>query len=239
MRYVPDRTGRFSQRPHFKPEELDRECESIVAGFLNDRYGKVSYPISTDDLTVLIERDTESLDLFADLSKYGPKVEGLTHFQPGRKSIVKISARLAEDEYRHNRLRTTLAHEYGHVRFHAHLWDMEPPSIDLLKRKPHANMQICYRDTMLDAAQSDWMEWQAGYACGAFLMPASALRHKIRPYIEQHGLFGITGEGDLHGRQLIEIVRAGFDVSADAARIRLIKLGIIGPVGAGPSLFSS
>jgi hypothetical protein len=23
-------------------------------------------------------------------------------------------------------------------------------------------MQICYRDTMLDAVQTDWMEWQAG-----------------------------------------------------------------------------
>ncbi|MGY4372550.1 hypothetical protein ACVWZ3_000189 [Bradyrhizobium sp. i1.3.6] len=164
MRYVPDKTGRFSQRPHYKPEELDRECENIVAAFLKDRGGKVSYPLSTDDLTVLIERDTESLDQFADLSAFGPKVEGLTLFQPGRKPKVKISARLAEDGHRQNRLRTTLAHEYGHVRFHAYLWEIEPPSGDLLKRKPTANMQICYRDTMLDAVQTDWMEWQAGYA---------------------------------------------------------------------------
>jgi hypothetical protein len=107
-------------------------------------------------------RFTESLDQFADLSAFGPKVEGLTLFQPSRKPKVKISARLAEDEYRQNRLRTTLAHEYGHVRFHAYLWEIEPPSVDLLKRKPTANMQICYRDTMLDAVQTDWMEWQAG-----------------------------------------------------------------------------
>ncbi|MET4024091.1 hypothetical protein [Bradyrhizobium sp. S3.2.12] len=37
--------------------------------------------------------------------------------------------------------------------FHAYLWEIEPPSGDLLKRKPTANMQICYRDTMLDAVQ--------------------------------------------------------------------------------------
>ncbi|MET4349249.1 ImmA/IrrE family metallo-endopeptidase [Bradyrhizobium sp. RT9a] len=238
MRYVPDKTGRFSQRPHYKPEELDRECENIVAAFLKDRGGKVSYPLSTDDLTVLIERDTESLDQFADLSAFGPKVEGLTLFQPGRKPKVKISARLAEDGHRQNRLRTTLAHEYGHVRFHAYLWEIEPPSGDLLKRKPTANMQICYRDTMLDAVQTDWMEWQAGYACGAFLMPASALRRLVRPYIEKHGLFGVVGERDSHGHALIELVKDGFEVSADAARIRLIKLGILGPTGAGPSLFS-
>jgi hypothetical protein len=29
VKYVPDRTGRFSQRPHYEPKELDRECENI------------------------------------------------------------------------------------------------------------------------------------------------------------------------------------------------------------------
>ena len=113
VKYVPDRTGRFSQRPHYEPKELDRECENIIAGFLKERHGAAKYPVSTDDLTVLIERDTELLDQFADLSGYGRNVEGLTHFQPGRKPRVRISASLAGDENRQNRLRTTLAHEYG------------------------------------------------------------------------------------------------------------------------------
>ena len=95
VKYVPDRTGRFSQRPHYEPKELDRECENIIAGFLKERHGAAKYPVSTDDLTVLIERNTESLDQFADLSGYGRNVEGLTHFQPGRKPRVKISASLA------------------------------------------------------------------------------------------------------------------------------------------------
>ncbi len=98
VKYVPDRTGRFSQRPHYEPKELDRECEKLIAGFLKERHGAAKYPVSTDDLTVLIERDTESLDQFADLSSYGCNVEGLTHFQPGRKPRVRISASLAGDE---------------------------------------------------------------------------------------------------------------------------------------------
>jgi hypothetical protein len=238
VKYVPDKTGRFSQRPHYKPNELDRECENIIAGFLKERHGVVKYPVSTDDLTVLIERDTQSLDQYADLSGYGPNVEGLTHFQPGRKPIVRISKRLAEDEYRQNRLRTTLAHEYGHVRFHANLWDLEPPAPDLLRRNPNAAMQICYRDNILDAAQTDWMEWQAGYVCGALLMPATNVRQLVRPYIESHGLFGVVGLREPHGLALIEAVKTDFDVSADAARIRLLKLGILGLASAGPSLFN-
>ena len=33
VKYVPDRTGRFSQRPHYEPKELDRECEELVEVF--------------------------------------------------------------------------------------------------------------------------------------------------------------------------------------------------------------
>ena len=83
VKYVPDRTGRFSQRPHYEPQELDRECESLIAGFLKERHGAAKYPVTTDDLTVLIERDTESLDQFADLSSYGCNVEW-AHAFPAR-----------------------------------------------------------------------------------------------------------------------------------------------------------
>lgn len=237
--YVADRTGRFSQRPHYKPEELDRECESIIAAFLKERHGKAEYPVSTDDLTVLIEQATESLDAYADLSGYGVNVEGATIFQPGRKPRVLISDKLQLDENRENRLRTTLAHEYGHVRFHAYLWDAEPPGPDLLRRNPNANMQICYRDRMLDAAQTDWMEWQAGYVCGALLMPARSVRAIVRTYCESHGLFGVVGQNDRHGRALIDALRGAFQVSGEAARIRLLKLGILGAASAGPSLFDT
>jgi hypothetical protein len=140
VKYVPDRTGRFSQRPHYEPKELDRECENIIAGFLKEWHGAAKYPVSTDDLTVLIERDTESLDQFADLSSYGCNVEGLTHFQAGRKPRVRISASLAGNENRQNRLRTTLAHEYGHVRFHAYLWDLARGSHPLLPIRSHLSV---------------------------------------------------------------------------------------------------
>ncbi len=34
----------------------------------------------------------------------------------------------------------------------------------------------CYRENIIDAPESDWTEWQAGWVSGAILMPASALR---------------------------------------------------------------
>lgn len=237
VRYVRDTTGRFSQRPHYSQAELDRECENIITIFLKEKHGEIAFPVSTDDLTVLIERDTDDFDAYADLSIYGTDVEGITEFQLNKKPRVKIAKHLTEDSRRENRLRTTLTHEYGHVHFHTHLWEMEPPAPDLLNRKPHANKQICKRDTILDTSQTDWMEWQAGYACGAFLMPISYLRRSVAAFQESHGLFGVIGTTTEHGQSLIARVQNDFGVSADAARIRLLKLNILGPVSAGPSLF--
>ena len=237
VRYVRDTTGRFSQRPHYKPEELDRECENIVTEFLKGKYGKAEFPVTTDDLTLLIEDATDDFDSYADLSVYGDDVEGVTEFRPGSKPIVRISEKLSGDGRRENRLRTTLAHEYGHVRFHAYLWDAEPPGPDLLRRDPGANRQVCKRNTMLEAAQTDWMEWQAGYVCGALLMPRSRLLRVAGAYLEANGLFGTVGAGSAHGRALVECVRQAFRVSADAARVRLLKLNILGEATAGRSLF--
>lgn len=187
---------------------------------------------------MLIERDTSDFDSYADLSQYGDEVEGVTEFQKTGKPAVKIAAGLASDNRRENRLRTTLAHEYGHVHFHAYLWQAEPPTPDLLRQNPNANKQICKRDGILNAAQSDWMEWQAGYVSGAILMPISRLRQIVSTYMESHCLFGVVGSRGTHGQALIERVQKEFQVSSDAARVRLLKLNILGTEDAGPSLFS-
>src|SRR5262245_37162288 len=105
--YVRDRTGRFQERPHYRPDELDGECEAIISNFLKEVYGTVHYPVDTDDLTKLIERDAKDLDLYADLSGYGQDVEGVTIFKRGAKPSVQISVELTNDERRQNRLRTT------------------------------------------------------------------------------------------------------------------------------------
>lgn len=237
VRYVPDRTGRFSQRPHYEPSELDRECESIIVDFFQQRHRKVEFPISTEDLTLLLERDTEDLDLFADLSAYGPDVEGVTEFQLGKKPTVKIASALASEPRRENRLRTTLTHEYSHVRFHAYLWEMEPTRPNLWDAADKRGRHNCRRHDMLDSRQTDWMEWQAGHACGAILMPVTALTRVVGAYQETHAIYGSVLKGGPHGTALVREIVAAFQVSEEAATIRLKRLGFIGDSEAPPSLF--
>jgi Zn-dependent peptidase ImmA (M78 family) len=82
------------------------------------------------------------------------------------------------------------------------------------------------------------MEWQAGYICGALLMPISLLRYTVGAFQQEHELFGPVAIGSAHAVALIELVRTTFRVSAEAARVRLLKLEYLASEARGPSLFA-
>ena len=65
--------------------------EKIVVDFLRQKHGKARFPITTEDITVLIEQKVSDLDQYADLSAYGANVEGVTEFSRHGKPKVLIS----------------------------------------------------------------------------------------------------------------------------------------------------
>ncbi|MBV2144848.1 ImmA/IrrE family metallo-endopeptidase [Falsochrobactrum sp. TDYN1] len=228
VKMVRDLMGRFAQRPYYLAEELDRECEQVVTAFLSARRDEVCFPITTDELSVLIETEGADLDSCVDLSRYGDDVEGVTAFYADREPDVMISDRLANDLRRENRLRTTLAHEFGHVRFHRHLWAEKLATGDLFAvQSENDNKAICKRDTILNARQSDWMEWQAGYISGAILMPVSAVRKLADEYCMPQGIHGAVELNSDHGQILVHSVKDEFQVSEEAARVRLQALHLL------------
>lgn len=237
MRWVKDRTGRFSQRPHYLPQELDTECENLVCDFLRSRHQNVRYPISTDDLTVLLETLTDDLDLYSDLSQEECEVEGVTDFFRGRRPRVRISKRLSSDPRLINRFRTTLTHELGHVKFHAFMFD-GPSTGSLFPGESPELSNKCKRENMLQASQTDWMEWQAGFSCSAFLMPASPLREAIRCFMdERNAAIARFAVGSPEGEALTNAIVSQFQVSRDAARVRLVQRGALVDSGSTPTLF--
>ncbi len=96
MRYVRDTLHGFGERPHYEPHELDREFERLAANFLKAKHGEVRFPFETEDLKTFIEEHVESLDQFADLSRFGVRVEGVTEFRPATASRRSPSPVLAE-----------------------------------------------------------------------------------------------------------------------------------------------
>lgn len=231
MKWVTDRTGRFAQRPHYLPEELDSECERAILAFLNKRYGMAEFPIETDDLTVFIEEQAD-LDSYADLSGEGEGVEGVTEFVSGRRPVVKIADAL-NASHLENRLRTTLTHEYGHIHFHRFMFEDGQGATGSLFTQTHAAQgNKCHRDSIVGAPERDWMEWQAGYACGAILMPVTALFDAVQRFrAESNLLYSNLSLQSEPGQNLITAVAASFQTSRDAARVRLLKKGILTDTG--------
>ena len=151
--------------------------------------------------------------------------KGVTDFRLGKLPEVSVAAVLAEDERRVNRLRTTLTHELGHVHFHDTLFQDRMSSADLFAPSEAARV-VCFRDRMIDAAESDWLEWQACYASGAFLMPRTALQATLDAFRRTRGV-GVIGVGSDAANELIGETTRAFGTSPDAARVRLSKLGMI------------
>ncbi len=237
MKWVKDQTGRFAFRPHYLSEEFDAECEKLIGDFLLQQYGKIAYPVSTDDLTVLIETLTDDLDLYADFSNEDGEVEGVTDFFPERPPKVRISKRLTLDTRLSNRLRTTLTHELGHVKFHTLMFQSQTGST-LFTPVAAVVSNKCKRDSILQASERDWMEWQAGFACGAFLMPATALRATVRQFIEERQISIARFEvNSTQAQALITRVSGVYAVSREAARVRLLRQGTLSEAGLSGSLF--
>jgi hypothetical protein len=233
MKSVRDTVHGFQERPHYEPSDLDTMFERAVTSFLNKKYGVADFPISTDDLATLIEQEVSDLDQYADLTPYGAGVEGMTEFARGKKPLVRVSETVHRVE---NRLRTTLTHEYGHVVLHTYLFAMAERQLKLApNQKPNAI--YCYRDNMVTAKKVDWMEWQAGYASGAALMPKSYVTKVIAGVQERMGIYGPVLRDSKNGRALVAAIVDSFQVSREAAEVRLKVLHFLGAEQATGSLF--
>ena len=238
MGWLVDKSGRFPQRLYLRPAEIDRDCERLVTAFLQERHGEVRFPLSTDDLTVLVERYSSSLDQYADLSDEGDDVEGMTCFLPDQLPQVLISVQLTEQANRQNRLRTTLAHELGHAFYHRavfdHVFSAPPHMFEAARAEPRT---VCKRDSMMGTTEFDWLEWQAGYFSGAILMPAQRVRRSVGDLLRDQGIHGAAVIGTGPAAEAERHVMASFQVSAEAARVRLRKLGLLADSAGPPTLF--
>jgi len=229
MQWVRDPTGRFSERPFYEEWELDDICETAVEKFFSGRLGRAfAPPLSDDDLQNLVEEHVGVLDLYADvIAAEGADVEAFTEFRPGEKPTIKVERTLSGDPRRRNRLRTSLSHELGHVLLHRFLYEDQWKQGSLFGgSSAHGRRAICRRETMLRAGKTDWLEWQAGYACGAILMPRSNLLEAVRQAVGQSPF--ALGERMQPPPQLVIQIARDFQVSEEAARVRLEVLRFAG-----------
>lgn len=219
MKWVRDTTGRFSRRPYYEQAYLDEKCESLLVEFLQDLYGQVTVPVPTGALQKLIERDARELDVYADLSSEGEGIHGVTYFNPPQKPTVRIARELFVETWRVHRLRSTLAHEYAHVRIHAPLYNRAGTAKSENHRCKDEEIESSNRKV-------DWMEWQASYAAGALLMPISRLRQTAEACLGVDVRSTVSSSSQ-RAMDLKQRVSEAFIVSLDAAAVRLSQLGYL------------
>ncbi len=89
---------------------------------------------------------------------------------------------------------------------------------------------------MVSLSEGDWMEWQAGYVCGAMLIPFTPLVACVQGFRKQQNMeHTALAEQSGAGAELIKIVSRTFQTSRDAARVRLLQKKILS-AGQGASL---
>jgi IrrE N-terminal-like domain len=219
MIWIPDRTGRFRKRPYFFQDALDRRCERLIEQFTVSLYGHFSTPIPTGGLIKLLEKYAGDVNLYADLSREGEGVEGVTVFLTGKRPTVRVARELYVDPIRSHRCRYALAHEYGHVYLHAPAWRRRWMNNEEVRRCSGNNVLT------LDIG-FDWMEWQASYAAGALLMPRSRLHLTVAAYFRGREIRKLPIDSP-EANNLKQRVGEAYDVSAEAAGVRLSQLGYL------------
>jgi len=229
MKWIKDKTGRFPERLYFENGEIDSECESIIRNFFSKELRKpFCPPFTTEQLEVLINTEVEVLDLYADLSEEGEDVEGLTEFAPNKKPSIKISSLLSSAEMIYkNRLKSTMAHELFHAKFHNLLWALKWSQEDFFGS--NVKKIKCHRKQILSAGHTDWVEWQAAYGSGAFTMPKSFLFDAVKDFRKIKGV-NVGAPIDYYsetGSEIVKHISNIFEVSEEAAKVRLLQMGCI------------
>ncbi len=221
----------------FKPELLRNPGPTPVENFIEIYLDlTVDYKkLSTDGNTLgMIAFNSGYVEVFdEENNKEMIEVEAGTVF---------IDSDLIDDTYQQGRCRFTFAHEPGHWLFHRHMYSTAKNQMSLFEVEPGAQ-KVCHkclkkhvgyiskRDYF--STDEDWQEWQADYFASSLLMPKKTFKLVTEDCLSKLCL----SVNDLHNksvtelffpvRQMIVTLSQIFDVSNQAAALRLYKLGYI------------
>ena len=232
MNTRPDTEGQFGVRLYFEPVEFEQMMDGLRL-----RTGPDAFQEGTGvdvDLVLL-----KAFEIEADYVDLPPGVLGRTLFNSDGRPRVEVSRELEEasfdDGLARRRLRTTLAHETGHVACHASLFieDTETMSLfpdDIAAKKK--NSTLC-RDESVGVFdqrryRGEWWEYQANQCMAALLLPRRLFREKTGGALEAMGVvsFGEAVRMD-RSDEVVRSLANCFDVSQEAIYYRLKGMGYV------------
>jgi hypothetical protein len=211
-----DYSGRFENRPYYSDAALEAGATAFLREILG---GEPPWPITDEDLDFVADM-CAFFDRGRDMSELGLDVDAVTIFSSGGTPEIVVSQELRPPNFRLRR-RMTIAHELGHVVLHQPLYRGNLLQLSLLG---DSQKVPAYCIKAMAIAAVDWVEWQANFFAGALLAPKRLILGVVRD------LFGdercpIDGTSD--ASRAIVAVADRFDISRDAARVRLAQVGVV------------
>jgi hypothetical protein len=161
-----------------------------------------------------------------------PKFLGQTLFRKGLPPLIQINRDLTgvfssvgDDEPLPVRWRSTVAHECGHVLLHRRLYEVDASQMDMFEAREPCG-PVLLRCLKRDGG-GDWREIQANRAMAALLMPKSLCRDFVQQRLREVNATLPLPADSQAGIRLTQRLSAAFQVSHQAASIRLSELSYL------------
>ena len=228
------RSAGGERRLWFEPDEIEGMMADELrrAGMFPDGRQPVV------DLEEFLEIGLQvKLDIYARLDL---DVLGVTDFRRNTNPLVSVNAGLTSEVEGagvspgvRGRWRATLAHEASHVVLHRILFEVpfEQGELFSIEAESRPSLFRCLaRDVSFRGTNSDWKEVQANMGMAALLMPAEIFSDVVRLVVGARTYNSLTTHipdaTSVEHRDFVAELSLRFEVSQQAARIRLVTLGL-------------
>lgn len=207
----------------FQPSVLTNPAPVDIESFVENYLGMTpDYQLLSHNgiyLGMTVFNDTNRVIVFS-------QETGRAEYISAKAHTVIIDTRLLEENQQH-RYRFTLGHEGGHDIFHTGYLSYDPNQTCMFDMAMTPMIQCrmdagCKKGDRKLWTDHDWMEWQANYFSSAILMPKCAVQLVANKYPRNSLMENLVNRA-----RLVSDVSNTFDVSTEAAVIRLKDMGYI------------
>ena len=206
----------------FCPEVLTHPAPVDIESFVENYLG------ITPDYQYLSHNGVYlGMTVFNDTNKvpvYDPGTGRAEYISAKARTII-IDNRLLEENQQH-RYRFTLGHEAGHDIFHSGFFGYNPSQLSLFDMGNVPMVQCRMDGGSVERKKTncwddrDWMEWHANRISSAILMPKSSVQLLAREFQNER-------RDTIRHTAMVYALTDAFDVSSEAATIRLKDMGFI------------
>ena len=209
--------------------EIDIQMDSEIRRVAERYKWPLDLPLKTDFFRAVVKLATGMpFRTFDDSSKNGPKIDGLTRYDPATGEVkVGVNRRLLEPDSE-QQLRIVLCHEGVHAMRHRIGPTPADPQMLLFGEPKVVPAVTAFRRRDLKVQPKSRIEVEAEYGSEALIMPISLLRPIVQEFLLERDIVSQPTVQTAAGLELIYEVSKKFAAPIEFAATRLVSLNYLG-----------